>query len=181
MPLGTESVVLGINDAKIAEITEDSAANLTYDTGIDVPGIKEIKVSPNFAEKKLKGDEKTLDYYTKLEDIDWSFSNAKLSLDVLAVLLGGVVAEGGTTPNITQTYSLSGADTPKYFKLEGKTDYADVGDVHLILYKCKASKVEYTFIEEDYAIVSASGKAIATTHDDAVKDIVFNETATDIA
>lgn len=181
MPIPKESQILGIDDAKIAELTTDTAAALTYGDLADVPGITQLKVSPNFVEKKLKGDEKILDVYSKLEDIDWSFANAKLSLDVLAILLGGEVEAGGATPNQTQIYTLKGSDKPKYFKLEGKSDYTDVGDVHVILYKCKASKVEYTLQGEEYATVTASGKAIPTVNNDKVKDIVFNETATAIS
>ena len=131
-------------------------------------------------EKELRGDESVLDSYSKLDFIDWSFENSIMSLDVLAILLGGEVTAGGVTPNRTETYSLKSTDKPKYFKLEGKSDYTDVGDAHVILYKCKANKVEYTFVGEDYAKVSAAGKAIARKYDGAIKDIVFNETATDI-
>ena len=181
MPLVKETVILGIDDAKVYKLTADTAAALTYTTGIDVPGITGMSVSPNFVEKELKGDESILDFYSKLESLDWSFTNALLSLDVLAILLGGAVAATGVTPNMKQTYSLLKTDTPSYFKLEGKSDYADVGDVHVILYKCKASKVDYELKGEDYAVVSASGKAIGTIYDGKVKDIVYNETAVSIA
>ncbi len=180
MPISTETKILGINDAKISRITEDSSTALTYDTAIDVPGITSLKVTPSFVEKELKGDEKIIDTYSKLEKIEWSFEGAKLSLDALAVLLGGTVTAAGVTPNETQTYTLKGVDIPSYFKFEGKSDYTDAGDIHIVLYKCKASSVEYTLQGEDYATVTASGKAIATINDDKIKDVIINETAVDI-
>lgn len=178
--LAKESVILGINDAKISPITVDDSTALTYGAAIDVPGITEIKVTPSFVEKELRGDEQVKDNYSKLDFIDWSFANSILSLDVLAILIGGTVTSGGVTPNQKQTYKLKNTDKPKYFKLEGKSDYADVGDVHVVLYKCKASRCEYTLIGEDYAKVTASGKGIGTKKTGEIKDLIFNETAEDI-
>lgn len=181
MALTKETKVLGINDAKMSKLTADDEITLTYEASIDVPGITQLEVSPNFIEKELRGDEKVIDTYTKLDYIEWKFENAKISLDALAILLGGTVTTSGTTPNQVQTYTLTGNDIPAYFKLEAKADYTDAGDVHIVLYKCKANKVSYTLKGEEYATVSASGRAIATVKDDKVKDVVINETAVDIA
>lgn len=181
MPLAKESVILGINDAKMSPITVDDSTALTYGTAVDVPGITNIKVSPTFIEKELRGDESLLDQYTRLDYIDWSFENAILSLDALAILEGGTVTSSGTTPNQKQTHTVLNTDLPKYFKLEGKSDYTDMGDAHIVLYKCKCSKVDYSFVSEDYVKVSASGKAIGTTKDKKIKDVIYNETATAIA
>lgn len=291
MTVQKETKVLGINDAKLFELLTDTSGALAYGDAVDVPGIRRMRVSPNFIEKELKGDEAVLDTYSKLESIDWSFENAKLSLDALAILLGGEVAAGGasgevkatgttgsgnsailwtsklfgakgnetvvvlqdpgavsqalsfqvvgntvivhlatdgagvitSTPNsiiagITgtpaadlvtpsipggtgeaavsdetvvlsggeyplsprQTYTLKSDDVPAYFKLAGKADYTDAGDVHVVLYKCKATSVEYELQGEEYALVTASGKAIGTMNDKKVKDVVINETATPI-
>lgn len=180
MTLAKETVILGVDDAKISAIAVDDSSALNYDAAIDVPGITSIKLTPNFVEKELRGDETILDQYSKLESIDWSFENSIMSLDVLAILIGGTVTANGVTPNRSQTYKLNKTDKPKYFKLEGKSDYTDMGDAHVVLYKCKASKAEYSFVGEDYAKVSASGKAIGTKNNGDIKDLVFNETAVDI-
>ena len=176
MTVPTETKVLGINDAKIFKLLTDTSEALTYDTPVDVPGIRRLRVSPSFVEKELRGDEAILDTYSKLESIEWSFENAILSLDALAVLLGGEVT-GGTGK---QTYTLKSDDVPAYFKLVGKSDYTDAGDVHVVLYKCKATSVEYELQGEEYAVVTASGKAIGTLNNKKVKDVIINETATDI-
>lgn len=178
--LAKESVMLGLDDAKISPITVDDSSALTYEAAVDVPGIKTLKVTPTFIEKQLKGDESVLDTYSKLEQIDWSIEHGVVSLDALAIMIGGKVEAGGTTPNQTQTFSLTKNDLPKYFKLEAKTDYTDVGDAHFVLYKCKCTSFDYTLQGEEYATISASGKAIPTMNDGAIKDVVFNETAVDI-
>jgi len=177
MTVPTETKVLGINDAKIFELLTDTSETLTYGTPVDVPGIRRLRVSPSFLEKELKGDEAMLDTYSKLESIEWSFENAKISLDALAVMIGGEVTQGANN----QTYTLKSDDVPSYFKLVGKSDYTDAGDVHVVLYKCKATSVEYELQGEEYAVVTASGKAIGTVNNKKVKDVILNETATEIA
>lgn len=180
MPLTRESVLLGINDAKIFPITVDDSTALNYGAGVDVPGISNMKVSSKFIEKELKGDESIIDAYSKLEKIEWSIEHGVVSLAALAIMIGGEVNLTGVTPNQKQTYSLTEDDLPNYFKMEGKTDYADVGDAHFVLYKCKCSSLDYTLKGEDYATISASGKGIKTRYNGKIKDIEFNETAEDI-
>ncbi|MNJ69497.1 hypothetical protein D3C77_658540 [compost metagenome] len=104
-----------------------------------------------------------------------------MSFDALAILIGGEVTASGATPNAKSVYTLTGADLPKYFKLEGQSLYTDSGDIHVVLYKCKASSVQYELRGEDYATVTASGTALATINDNKIKDVILNETAVDIA
>lgn len=178
--LTKETLILGINDGKMSPLILDDSTALTYGAAVDIPGITNLGLSPKFVEKELRGDESVLDNYSKLDYIDWSFENSEISLDALAILLGGAVTASGVTPNRSQTYKLNKSHKPGYFKIEGKSDYADVGDAHAVLYKCKANKVDYSFVGEDYAKVSAAGKAIPTKYNGDIKDIVFNETAVDI-
>ena len=183
MTLSKQTVVLGIDDAKIFQLTADDASSLTYDSAIDVPGIQQIMLSPSFTEKGLKGDEKIMDYYIKLDLIQWAFHSAKISLDVLAILEGGTITSTGSTPNQVHTYNVKDTSTPQYFKLEAKASYSagEVGDFHLKLYKCKANNVDIEYSTQSYAIVSASGLAIPTIHDGNIKDYIINETAASIS
>jgi hypothetical protein len=177
MPLTTVTKILGINDIKISKLTVDDGTTLTYQTSVDVPGSTSLKLGAKFVEKELRGDEVILDRYTKIDSIDFSFDHAKVSLDVLNVILGGTTAAAGTTPAQTQTYTLKGTDIPNYFKIEGQSKYTDAGDVHIILYKCKINKFDYELKGEDYASVSISGTAIPTAKDSKIKDVIINETA----
>lgn len=181
MPLAKESLILGLSDAKIFELDTDTSATLKYKAAVDVPGITTLNLNPVFDEKELRGDDTILDHRTKLVAVDWSFENVMLSLDALAILQGGKVKSGGTTPAQTQTYTILNTDNAKYFKLEAKSDYADVGDVHYVLYKAKANSVSVSLVGEDYAKVSASGKAIGTVKDKKIQEIIFNETAVAIS
>ena len=180
MAVSAETKVLGINDAKISKLLTDTSIETTYNAPIDVPGIQSLKVNPKFLEKELKGDEQILDVYSKLVSVDWSFEGAKISLPALAVLMGGTVISEGTTPAGKQTYNVKTTDRPPFFKIEGQSTYTDAGDIHVILHKCKASKVDYELKGEDYAVVSASGRGIGTTFTGDIKDIIINEMITAI-
>lgn len=178
MTITRQAVVVGVDDLKIYELTADTTISLTYNTAIDVPGIQKIELAPSVTEKSLKEDEKVLDYYVKTDFIAWSFNSAKISLDVLAILEGGSVATTGTAPNQVNTYSITQASEPKYFKLEAKANYTagENGDFHLKLYKCKANNIDILYLANDYAVVSATGVAIATTNNGKLRDYVINET-----
>ena len=178
--VASETKVLGINDAKISKLLTDTSIATTYDVLVDVPGIQSLKVNPKFLEKELKGDEQILDVYSKLVSVDWSFEGAKISLPALAILMGGTVTSDGVTPEGKQTYNVKRTDRPPFFKIEGQSTYTDAGDIHVILHKCKSSKVDYELKGEDYAIVSASGRGIGTTFTGDIKDVIINETETPI-
>lgn len=187
-----ETKLLGINDLKIVMIADDSDNDYRLEsTGgsadvIDIKGIQTLSLTPTFIEKDLRGDEVVLDRYSKLDSINWSFTNAIMSLDAFKVLYGGEIVLSGSGSAETQTFTLRGLDLPKYFYMEAQTLYSDAGDVHVVLYKCKASKIDYELKGEDYALVSVSGMAIPTQYKfgsaqgGKIKDVKINETATAI-
>lgn len=178
MPIATVTKVLGINDMKISELLVDSGATLTYDTSVDVPGITKLSLTPSYVEKELRGDEALLDTYQRLDAVEFSFDHVKVSLDVLEIISGGALTASGTTPNQKQTLTVLNSNTAKYFKLEGKINYTDLtgGDAHIILYKCKGQfKIELQ--TEEYAVISCTGKAIGTTNNSKIFELVLNETA----
>ena len=183
MTLPTQSGLLGLDDVKIFELTNDNASSLTYGSAVDVAGMQNIDLKPNYVQKQLMQDEEIDGIYQKLKAITWAFSNAKVSLDALNILEGGTVTTSGTTPNEIHTFTLSEDSEPKYFKLEGKIDYSTdaIGDFHLVLYKCKALQVEVAYRAQNYAIVSAAGIAIPTVNNSKIRDYVMNETAAAIS
>lgn len=183
MTINRQTIVLGIDDAKIFALTADTSGSLTYGTAVSAPGIQKIELTPSVTEKGLSSDEKILDYYVRTDYLYWAFNSAQISLDVLAVLEGGTVTTTGTTPNQVYTYSVTQSSVPQYFKLEAKANYVAgaAGDFHLKMYKCKANNVDIQYMASDYAIVSATGVAIATTNDGKIKDYIINETAVAIS
>jgi len=182
MTLATQSVLLGLDDSKISALTADTSSALTYAASIDVPGIQNISLQSNYQQKSLYADEKVRDYYAQFDSVSWVINNAQVSLNVLTILEGGSITSSGTSPNQVNTYTLSNSSIPQYFKLEGKVNYSSstVGDFHMVLYKCKVGKLQVLYKCQNYAVVSATGLAIATVNNGKIRDDIINQTAVNI-
>lgn len=188
MPLQRFTRVYGIKDAKIAPLTTDPAAGSpTYGALIDVPGIKTFEISGDIEVKSLRGDNTKLASNSAITNIQVSVTHAKMSLDVLAAIIGGTVTDSGATPAQKTSWELTGAGaTMPPFKLEGVTPPNGVdiigGDVHVVLHKLTlASFPDLGFAEEDYRIASFSANADPLLSNDKWISIPINETAAAIA
>lgn len=182
MPLPTETKVLQLKDVEIAPLTTDADPPV-YGALVDVPGIQTLEITPHLEEVELRGDDQILDIFSRVDYIEWSWKNAKVPLEVLKVLLGGSVTLSGVTPNQKQVYALGGTDKPAWFKLEGQALYVEegLGDVHVVLYKCKCTGGAAFALGDGFAVVTAKGKAIRLAAQGKLLDVVLNETATNIA
>lgn len=188
MPLQRFTRVYGIKDAKIAPLTSDPATGTpTYGALLDVPGIKTYEISGDVEVKKLRGDNTQLATNAAVSNIQVSVTHAKMSLDVLAAIIGGTVTDSGTTPAQKTGWDLTGAGaTLPPFKLEGVTPPNGIdligGDVHVVMHKLTLSSFpDLGFSEEDYRIASFQADADPLLSNDKWISIVMNETAAAIA
>ncbi|MEU9198850.1 phage tail protein [Streptomyces sp. NPDC048332] len=184
MPLQRFTQVYGIQDAKISPLLTDPASGTpTYGTAIDVPGIKTYEISGEIEVKTLRGDNKKLATNSALTNVQVAITHAKMSLDVLAAIIGGAVTDTGTTPAQKTSWGLTGANANfPAFKLEGVTPPNGVdligGDVHVVMHKLTCSAFpDLGFAEEDYRIASFTADADPLISTDKWIDIVINETA----
>lgn len=145
--------VFAVEDCKIRKVlTDPSGGPATYGPAIDVPGIKNVTISGDVNTVQLRGDNTALETDTTLTGLTASMDHAKLSLDVLEVLLGGTSATTGVAPNTAETFTLPSTAAFGDFVLEAKTPrYSDGSDVHIRLGKLKLSSFpEFGMAEEDY-------------------------------
>lgn len=181
MALDTSTFVYGVDDCKIAKLTTDANPPV-YDALCDVPGVQSFDLSYKFTEKKLKGDETTIDTRSKIENLELKVEHAQISLDAMAILLGGTVTSSGTTPNVIKTYR-QGAGSPPHFKLAAKVNTIDEesADGHFVAYKCKVTAFEEGAKGEDYRTVSFTAEAVPCANAaDYFYDLILHETAADI-
>lgn len=188
MPLTTDAVLYGLNDAKLAAMTADASSAPTYATALDVPGASNLTLTPIFESKQLTGDGVIIASSGKIVGYDVEFTMAKLPLAMLAVLQGGTVTASGTTPNMKQTYSITGASTPPgYWKIEGALNPGEVdfADLHVIAYKVKITEAPTVTMNDaygDYATVTVKGKAVVCNGTGKqLVDHVMNESAAAIS
>lgn len=135
MPLTHETIVYDVHDFKIYPLLTDAdGASPTYGAAVDVPGIAEVGLDPNFVTAELKGDARVMARKGRVDRVSISATYGKLSLDVLKVLLGGVVSDTAST---AAKWKLAGANSLPYFKAAFKIDDVDtgVGDVHVTVFK----------------------------------------------
>lgn len=182
--LPNKTYVFGVDDCKIFPVTMDTSGQFTCGAGIDIPGIKQISLTPNVELKTLTGDEKTIAAKVKQPDIAVTLEFAELSLSVLAALTGGTVTvETGKT-----TFRVEEGDDPPYFQLQAQikgVDYA--GDMHIVIYKAKYSGAPINGTEDDFTTFSLDCTGAYTdckwgsSNKGRLWEIIENVTATDLS
>lgn len=187
MPLSRVTKLYSVQDAKISPLTADPAAGSpTYGTPLDAPGIQQMSISGDVEVKTLRGDNTKLATNVSLTNIQVQVTMAKLSLDVLAAILGGTVTDAGTTPAQTSTWDLTGdTATLPPFKLEGVTPPNGVdivgGDLHWVLHKLTLSAFpDLGFAQEDFRTISFTADADPLLSNGKWITAVLNETLTPI-
>lgn len=183
MPISRVTKLYAVEDAKIAPLLADPEGGApSYGAGIDVPGIKSMEISGDVEVKELRGDNRLLDSDSSLTNVTVAFPHAKLSLDVLAALLGGDVTDAGTTPSQSTTWDLDSGAKPLPFKLVGKTPAGGSdqigGDVHFTLWKCILSSFPgLGLAEEDYRTIENEARAVPLISTGKWISVQINETA----
>src|SRR4030042_3205126 len=99
MAFDENSFVFGVKDCKIAKLLTDASGAPTYDTSIDVPGIKGVTATLQVEEKVLEGDEAVIDRRTQIKSVEFAVENGVIPLAACAVIFGGTSVVSGTTPN----------------------------------------------------------------------------------
>lgn len=138
MAANKSTITFDVHDCKVYPVTADATGGITYGTGIDVPGIQEVTLEPNFVTAELKGDGKVLAKKGKVDRLNFSGTYSEMSLDVLAVLFGGSVTTGGTGTSETAAYEFTGQSLP-YFKIEFLISdlESDLEELVVVLNKCQ--------------------------------------------
>lgn len=178
MALPKKTYVFGVDDCKLFPISADTDTTFTCEDGIDVPGIKQISITPNVELKSLTGDEMTVATKVKQPDVACTIEFAELSQDVLAAITGGTVVEG--TGN--STFRVEEGNDPPYFQLQAKINGVDyAGDMHIIIYKAKYSNAPINGTESDFTTFSIDCTGAYTnckweTQKGRLWEIVENET-----
>lgn len=133
------TVLFDVKDAKVYPLTADAGGGPTYGTAVDVPGITQVEITPNYDSSELPGDGTIIDSRTILRSIGLKFKYGKLDPDVLAVLDGGTVTQNtGTT--VTR-YERGADDQVPYFGFACSIVEVDGAGGEALLYVYKA-KVE---------------------------------------
>ena len=138
MAANSSTISFDVQDCKVYPVTADVAGGITYGAAVDVPGIQEVSVEPNFISVELKGDGKVLAKKGKVDRLNFSATYSELSLPVLATIFGGSVSTGGSGSSETASYEFDGQSLPN-FKIEFLVNdlESDLAEMAFVLNKCQ--------------------------------------------
>jgi hypothetical protein len=180
-PLATP-LPYGLRDVKLTPYS--NAAGTTLGTVVvDLPNARTFSFSESEDFEELRGDDRVVTTRGKGAVVDWDLEAGGLPLDAWKALSGGIITDSGTTPAKKRTYRKTGRSGRPWFGVEGQVISDSGGDVHAILYRCRATDtLEGEFGDGAFFLTSGSGQALPLLDDtnDVLYDIVQNETAVPI-
>ena len=179
------SKIYAVQHCQVAAVlTDPVGALVTYSEWFDVPGIKVLELSGDMDTKELRGDNRLIDQSSIITGLTAKIEHAKVSLQVLAVLLGGTVADKTVvagSPYAGKGWSLTQASSPKAFGMRCISAAADTpgGAVAFVMSKCSLSGFpELGAAEEDYQTVSLEANVNPPFGTSTWLDVVIMDTYT---
>lgn len=175
MALPSYGIPFGLRDVKLWPL---DATGETPGTIQDLPASRTLSFSDTEDFEELRGDDTLITSHGAGPTADWNLESGGISLECYKIMAGGAIVTTGVTPNIKKTYTKLGTDARPFFKAEGQSISDSGGDVHGILYKCKADgELGGEFSEGSFYLTAASGTGFARTSDAKIYEFVHNETA----
>lgn len=179
MALTTHPLPFGLRDVRLTPFTTPAAT--AYGTGVDLPVARTFSFSETEDFEELRGDDIVAASHGAGPVLEWELESGGLSFEAFKVMAGGTVTETGTTPAQKKVFSKLATDARPYFKSEGQAISDSGGDVHGLVYKCKADgSLEGEFGNGAFFLTAASGKGYASSvvaDLNKLYDFVQNETA----
>jgi hypothetical protein len=177
MPLSTHPLPFGLRDVKLKPLE-----GATLGTAIDLPVARTFSFSESEEFEELQGDDVTAASHGSGPVVEWELESGGLPFNAFKAMAGGTVTESGVTPAQKKVFSKLASDSRPYFKVEGQAISDSGGDVHGIVYRCKADgSLEGEFGNGSFFLLSASGKGygdtVGATPTNKLYDFVQNETA----
>lgn len=166
--LGTNEP-FGLNDLNVVNSGGTASA--------DIPNASVCEVTPRFQTGELRGDDKLVAVASRLEALDWHIAAGGFDMDAAAIILGYSVSSTGSTPNQTDTFTVTGGACMPWFKLNGKALGEDcTSDLHIQIAKAKITSMGSLKLENgQFMFTDMSGIAIDDGTD--VFEIIQHETA----
>lgn len=178
MALTSTPLPFGLRDVKIFPCDQ---IGVRTGPGVDLPAsrIFSFKDTQEFTE--LDGDDVRYATHGGIMTVDWELESGGIPFEAYQVMAGGTIVSYGTTPNQRKVYSKLTTDSRPYFDVEGQAISDSGGDVHGLVYRCKAEgDLEGKFENGQFSILSASGKGYGRLDTKQAYDFVQNETETGI-
>lgn len=172
----------GLRDVRITPYTDLTRTALSA-SGLDLPNSQTFTFTETEDYEDLRGDDFLQTSHGKGPVLEWDLESGGVSLDVYAAIAGGQVTTTGISPNQVKTFRKLITDVRPFFKLEGQAISDSGGDLHCLVYACRATKdLKGEFKDGSFMIPASSGlsygsKLISGPPIGSLYDWVQNETA----
>jgi hypothetical protein len=182
MPLTTNPLPFGLRDVALKPITGVN----TLGTKVDLPVARTFSFTDSEDFETLEGDDSTAASHGSGPKVSWELEAGGLNFEAFQVMAGGTITATGTAPAQKKVFSKLTTDTRPYFQAEGQAISDSGGDVHGVVYRCKADgDLQGEFGQGAFFLTQASGTGfgdtVGTTPTNKLYDFVQNETAIAIA
>lgn len=182
MALPAYAQPFGLRDLKLTPLGADGS---TPGTAVDLPAARTFSFAEAEDFEQLEGDDEEKASHGSGPRVEWELEGGGISLEAWAVMSGGTVTTSGVSPNAKKTFKKNTSQQRPYFKAEGQAISDSGGDMHGVVYKCKATEnLEGEMGIGAFWLTGASGRGIGSTEVGKTGDLydfVHNETAVAIA
>ena len=177
MPLTVTPLPFGLRDVKITPYNSAGALDTVNAEDLPYARVFTFKETEDFEE--LKGDDVTVASHGAGPVVEWELEAGGISLEAYKLLAGGAIAESGTTPAQKKVYTKKNTDSRPYFQVEGQAISDSGGDLHCVVFRCKADgDLEGSFENGGFFVTKAKGKGYGDpVLSDKLYEFTQNETA----
>jgi hypothetical protein len=175
MALPDLALPFGIRDIKLKPL--DSLGE-NPGTAVDLPAARTLSFKETEDFEELRGDDVLIASHGAGPVTEWELEGGGISLLAYVVIAGGANVLTGVTPNQKRTFTKLRTDARPYFQPEGQAISDSGGDVHAVLYRCKADgDLEGEFANGGFFLTQCAGKGYGSAVSNKLYDFVHNETA----
>ena len=159
----------GIRDIKIT--------NIAGTTQVDLPNAQTLTFTERLTQGEMRGDDATQAVVAFTDALEWELESGGISLEAYALMTGRTIVLSGITPAQVNTLSANAGDVYPYFKIYGKSQGDEAGDIHVKINKAKLTgALEGEFKDGEFFVTKCSGIAV-DPGTGALYEIVQNETS----
>lgn len=182
MPLTNNPLPYGLRDVALKPITDLN----TLGTAVDLPVARTFSFTESEDFETLAGDDVIAASHGSGPTVSWDLESGGLNFEAFQVMAGGTITSTGTAPAQKKVFSKLTTDSRPYFQVEGQAISDSGGDVHCVVYRCKADgDLQGEFGNGAFFLTSASGTGFGDTVGTAptgkLYDFTQNETAVAIS
>lgn len=183
MALAAVPLPYGLRDVKIQKLSDDGTT--LVGSQIDLPYARTFSFSETEDFEELRGDDSQVATHGAGPIVEWELESGGISFEAVSAMYGGTVTTSGVSPNLRKRWRKLSTDMRPYFRVEGQSISDSGGDVHGIVYRCKATdNMEGEFSDGSFFLTGGSGQGmgnlIAGPDFNSLFDFVQNETVTPI-